>query len=78
MGSSSICNPRCPPFRYTGLGQRRLVDRDRHPLFLCERADGANMISGQPFGIGRPHHVRGLAGKRRRVGGGALARLAET
>jgi hypothetical protein len=36
------------------------------------------MISGQPFGIGRPHHVRGLAGKRRRVGGGALARLAET
>ncbi len=51
---------------HAGLGQRRLVDRDRHALFLCERADTADMISGQPLGIGRPHHVRGLAGKRRR------------
>ena len=67
LGSSSICRPRCPPLRNTlACAERGFLDRDRHALLLPERADAADMVAGQPFGIGRPHHLRRLGRRRRR------------
>ena len=62
LGSSSTCNPRCPPLRNTvAWPSAGCLDRDRHALLLPERRDAADMIAGQPFGIGRAHHLRRLA-----------------
>ncbi len=43
------------------VAERGGLDRDRHALLLPERRDAADMIAGEPFGIGRAHHLRGLA-----------------
>jgi hypothetical protein len=46
------------------LRERALFDRHRHPFLLGERADAADVVPGQPFGIGRAQHVSSLAAKR--------------
>ena len=50
---------------HAGMAERRRLDRNRHALFLAERADAADMIAGEPFGIGRAHHPGRLAAERR-------------
>jgi hypothetical protein len=47
-----------------GLSQCRLLDRNADTFFLRERADAADMIAGQPFGVGGMYHLRGLAAER--------------
>ena len=47
------------------MRKRGFLDRDGHALLLSERADAADMVAGEPLGIGRPHHLRGLAAERR-------------
>jgi len=46
---------------YGGLCHRSFVNGNRHPLLLREGADSANMVAGQPFGVGWTHHLCTLA-----------------
>src|SRR6266550_4593212 len=46
---------------YARLGHRCFVDSNRNTLLLCEGTDSANMVAGQPFGVGWTHHFCSLA-----------------
>jgi hypothetical protein len=46
---------------YTWLAHRYSVDSNRNTFLLCEGTDSANMIAGQPFGVGGTHHLCSLA-----------------
>src|SRR5215510_8981738 len=46
---------------YARLGHGCFVDDNRNTLLLCEGTDSANMVAGQPFGVGWTHHRCTLA-----------------
>jgi hypothetical protein len=61
LGLTSICKPRCPAFTNTLDSIITVSSMTIETHLFCAKGWAADMLAGQPFGVGQAHQLCGFA-----------------